>query len=87
MIARRRLVNCCAVGRPLSALIPAQLRAVTGLTHVRGSLAFCGAISSLEAVTLPIQSSEAPGGAGAGADAMPVISKPVSDTPEAVGGA
>jgi hypothetical protein len=37
-------------------------------THGRGSLAFGGAISSLKAVTLPVQSSAAPGDAGAGAD-------------------
>ena|ERR1700737_357375 len=37
-------------------------------THGRGSLAFGGAISSLKAVTLPVQSTAAPGGAGAGDD-------------------
>jgi hypothetical protein len=54
-------------------------------------VAFGGAISSLKAVMVPMQSTAAHGGAGADhGDAgdrhgMPVIVMPVSDAPDAVG--
>jgi hypothetical protein len=56
----------------------------TAPTHGRVSLAFGGAISSLNAVQ-PMKSSAAPEDAGAGDDqVMPLIARPVSDATGAV---